>query len=239
MSLEKVKLFIEQQKKFSHMQFAHLDVDLDQSKDDLFKWIVEQSNWPTLKIHVDIPLKDIQEEVLNCDKYWVEHRTEDSDGWESMCIHGQAVDFTGGYNEEQGEYGWTELTEVCPRTTEWLQDSWGPNSIGFKDFKRVRFMKLKPNGYIMPHQDFQQRKLSAFNISITEPVGHEFAQEQAGLVPWEEGDVRLMDIGRLHSLYNSGTEDRVHIIVHGTYNAITVNSIIKSFKIEQNKFINA
>ena len=76
---------------------------------------------------------------------------------------------------------------------------------------------------------------SAFNISIQEPEGHEFAQDDAGLVPWQEGDIRMIDIGRLHSLRNTGTEDRIHMIIHGQYSGKTVQDIIDSFRLESNK----
>lgn len=231
MLLDTVNTFINNQKQnYTHMQFAKHDIDWTMPKQDLFDWIQNESNWPTLKMNTPFPLEDVKQELLQLDKYWVPHRDNDSDGWESMCIHGQSADHTSGWTDELPDYYWTEISNECPLTVQWLQDVWT-----FRGYDRVRFMKLKPGGYIAPHQDKPQRKLSAFNISIHEPEGHEFAQDDAGLVPWQEGDIRMIDIGRLHSLRNTGTEDRVHMIIHGQYSGKTVQDIIDSFRIESNK----
>ena len=53
------------------------------------------------------------------------------------------------------------------------------------------------------------------NFAITNPPGIEFAMEDAGLVPWQPGDVRAIDIGRLHAVKNTSNENRIHMIVHG------------------------
>ena len=79
-------------------------------------------------------------------------------------------------------------------------------------------MLLKPGGYIKPHKDFETRRLAAYNVAITNPPGVEFALEEAGLVPWQPGDVRAIDIGRLHAVRNNSNEDRIHMIVHGHHN---------------------
>lgn len=226
--------FIKECKNYDHMQFANTIENIDDlPRGELFHWIQNKSNWASLKIHAYFPLADIQKEVIDCHRFWVKHRGFESDGWESMCVHGQSLEHTGGYTESLGDYHWTELAEHCPKTVKWLKEYWG-----FSSYDRVRFMKLKPGGFIRPHQDSPNRKLTAFNLSIIEPsYGHEFAMEEAGLIPWQEGDIRLIDIGRKHSLVNNGTEDRIHMIIHGRYGPNTLNFINDSFKIEHEKLL--
>lgn len=225
-----VDQFIDKQKTYSHLEFAKYDIDWSLNKQELFEWIQTKSNWPTLKLNCEFPLQAVKEELKNLDEHWVAHRDNDSEGWESMCIHGQSATHTSGWTDDLPDYGWTEVADKCPRTVDWLKNTWS-----FREYHRVRFMKLKPGGYIAPHQDRPDRNLTAINISIHEPVGHEFALEDAGTVPWREGDIRLIDIGRKHSLRNTGTEDRIHMIIHGKYSGQTVQDIIDSFRIESNK----
>lgn len=226
--------FIKDCKKHQHLQYAKTNIDFEKlDAASAFNYVQNKSNWPSLKIHVDFPLQDIQKEVSDASDLWVTHRSFESDGWESMCIHGQSLEHTEGYNEELGDYHWTELAQRCPITVKWLKEDWA-----FRSYDRVRFMKLKPGGFIKPHQDHPQRKLTAFNISIFEPAeGHEFGMEEANIIPWKEGDIRLIDIGRKHSLVNHGSEDRIHMIIHGRYGPSTTKNIVNSFRIEQEKLL--
>ena len=111
------------------------------------------------------------------------------------------------------KFHWTELSEQCPETTKWFKTQWP-----FTDYDRVRFMLIEPGGFIQPHADYDERRMAAFNIAVSNPPGVDFAMEEAGCIPWEPGDVRAIDIGRKHAVVNNGTEDRIHMIVHGKFN---------------------
>ena len=188
------------------------------------KWIEQNSNTPTLKMNIAVPhLEEMAKEANEVIVDSVKHRGNTHPGWESITLHGQSSTHTQPkeYYIEQGEftlencppYDWTSIADKCPATVDWLKTNWH-----YHRFHRVRFMLLKPDGYIKPHQDYNTRRLAAYNFAVTNPPGVDFAMEEAGLVPWQPGDVRAIDIGRLHAVKNNSSQDRIHMIVHGNPN---------------------
>lgn len=179
-------------------------------------WIISKSNCPSLKLDIEFPYEKVLEECNAQYHQFVKHRGPQHPGWSSMCIHGQGVQYTDPpkeYPDVDAEFHWTELSEQCPETTKWFKTQWP-----FTDYDRVRFMLIEPGGFIQPHADYDERRMAAFNIAVSNPPGVDFAMEEAGCIPWEPGDVRAIDIGRKHAVVNNGTEDRIHMIVHGKFN---------------------
>ena len=180
------------------------------------EWICKHANLPSLKLRVPIPrLEEMAQEAEALLDRYVDHRGDIHPGWSSICIHGAGATITNDWRApeynftEQPEYKFTEIADQCPATVEWIKQYWT------KDLARVRFMLLAPGGYIRPHNDYDGRELNAINVAITNPPGVEFAMEDAGLIPWKQGDVRAIDIGRQHSVRNLGDQNRIHMIIHG------------------------
>ena len=181
-------------------------------------WICTESGTPSLKLDIpDLPVNDILNESLNAAEYYAKQRDHRMPGWYSMAIHAQAnnmhyTDHPKNYPSDAPQtYGWTPLADKCPITTEWFKDvwPWSPN------LTRIRFMLLKPGGYIRVHSDTGKGnwELLNYNIAITNPETCWFAQEQANTIPWEPGDIRLIDVGRDHCVYNESNQERLHMIV--------------------------
>lgn len=201
---------------------------------NLVRWIMEQSHVATLLLDLEIPHAEMLAEAKSQDHRFVKHRGSSSPGWSSMAIHGTAVEDTapkealiakGKYTEETcPEYGWTELADKCPVTKQWLE------SLEFTLFKRVRFMKLDPGGWIDPHADTNVPGLHAWNIALNNPEGHKFVMDGYGYVPWKPGQMRGVDISKTHSVINTGTEPRIHMIIHGHYGEKFVDIICRSYK---------
>ena len=76
-------------------------------------------------------------------------------------------------------------------------------------------MLIEPGGYILPHQDQDERCLGPINISIYNPIGCEFRYKNYGTVPFTNGSAFMIDIGQKHSVWNRSNEQRLHIIAHG------------------------
>ena len=221
--LAKVLDFIQECKQHEH--YAYIESppeaysywkEIRQTRQLYFKWIMKHSNCPSLRLSIDIPHREILAEAENANEYFVKHRGNNHPGWESMTLHGQGIHYTDNikqYPDAPQEYNWTELTKYCPITTEWFKDVW-PNS---GNMQRVRFMMLRPGGWITPHQDLDRREISAFNIALSNPEGCEFAMEDANIIPWKPGDVRGIDVGRKHCVYNGSNQDRIHMIVHDNW----------------------
>ena len=190
-------------------------------------WVMEGSNCPSLKLDLDFPAQTVLDECMAVYDQFVKHRGEMHPGWSSMCIHGQGVQYTDPpkeYPEVDAEFHWTELSEQCPETTKWFKVNFP-----FTEYHRLRFMLLEPGGYIQQHQDFDKRRLAAFNIAVSNPPGVDFAMEEAGCIPWEVGDVRAIDIGRQHAVVNNSNEDRIHMIVHGKWNQNFKSLLCRSY----------
>lgn len=198
------------------------------------RWITDNSNLPSLKCSIEVPYKEMYAEGAQHLEDFVKHRGSFNPGWSSYAVHGQGAIYTqphdyyikeGMFTEEtMPPYDWTEIADSCPVTVEWLKDTWP-----FKKYKRVRFMLLEPNGYIMPHSDFKERRLAAFNVALNNPDGVEFYMEDAGMIPFQPGEARAIDIGRNHAVINRGTENRIHMIIHGLWDDNFEEMINQSF----------
>lgn len=216
--------FITRTSNYSHYEFINKDISEFanwRNDNNLFykyvDFILNKSDCPTLKIDYEIPYEDMYNEAISNWHRLVPHRVNDGLGWKSMCIHGTKTEETNtwetaSYNySSQPTHTWTDLADTCPKTKEWLM------SFPCVNYQRVRFMILEPGGYITVHRDKDYRKISAINIALNNPENFYFYMEDAGHVPWNPGDIRLIDNGRYHALKNNGKDYRVHFIIHADW----------------------
>jgi hypothetical protein len=112
--------------------------------------------------------------------------------------------------KEEPDYKWTQLSEQCPKTTKFFKEDFPHLS-----YKRLRFMWIEPGGYILPHQDDEERCLSPINVSIYNPKDCNFRYKNYGNIPYTNGSAFLIDVGQPHSVWNKSNEARLHIIAHG------------------------
>tara|TARA_B100001248_G_scaffold150042_1_gene112519 strand:- start:5870 stop:6526 length:657 start_codon:yes stop_codon:yes gene_type:complete len=189
----------------------------DYNGKDIWDWLSEDTTVPYVRLDLDIPWQEIHKEALAIKDKCVIHREHEGDGtWRSICIHGIDAEYTNawmyydGKFKEEPEYKWTWVSEKCPITTEFFK-----NKFPYKNYKRLRFMWVEPDGYILPHQDDQERCLNPVNISIYNPKDCEFRYKNWGTVPFVNGSAFLVDIGQPHAVWNRSSEARLHIIAHG------------------------
>lgn len=205
-------------------------------------WILNRSYIPYLSLDLEsVPYNSMLEEAKALDDLYVKHRSRDSFGWASLCIHGITSQHTDHYavyskykdlNNDQVPYSWTEIKERCPNTVNFFQ-----NVFPFNVYHRIRFMRLNPGGYILPHSDSSDLGLRAINLSLNNPLGCKFVFENIGALPFSNnGSIFLVANGYCHSVWNRSNISRYHIIVHGYsttpdyYNLVTksYNSLIPS-----------
>lgn len=194
-----------------------------------------------LKSHLQFPKESLNEvlQVYN-EGYFVRHRGSDSEGWLSCAIHGwgtkgkaewhRTMNPSGyGFTEEEVQYGWTELEEICPRTKEFLQDNFDTSKM-----RRARFMLLEPNGNIKEHTDGEGRNIySAINVAITQPENCYLRRtDTLEEVPFQPYEMYYYDNRVPHEAKNNSTENRFHFIIHGYSNEQGYNNFIKSFENE-------
>ena len=216
---------------------SKLDFQVECKEDLTAEWILNKSHIPYLSLSLtDVPYRDMLAEAGSLDSLFVEHRSNDSQGWSSLCIHGISSQHTDHYavypeyahlTNDTVPYDWTEIKHRCPVTVEYFK-----NLFPYNVYHRIRFMKLDPGGYILPHSDSSDLSLRAVNLSLNNPVGCNFVFEKYGIVPFNNsGSAFLVANGYKHSVWNLSHEPRYHIIVHGY--AITksfYDLVVKSYK---------
>lgn len=176
------------------------------------------------------------EEARKLESFFVEHRENDSQGWKSLCIHGLSTEktrdchFYGYKNESEVPYTWTEQSALAPQLVNWLQqllrEDW------FKKFYRVRYMWLKPGGYIHFHTDrsIAEKRLGPLNIALNMPENCHWIFKDYGPVPFCAGDAIAVDVSNYHGVWNNSDQDRIHIIIHGEYGAKYFDAISTASK---------
>lgn len=220
-----INTFFDQNKNIKHNSEARsIPVRFKEWRNDdnlcekLFHWIRFESNAASLKLDINTDIAEVVQEVTSRQFLGIPHRQESSSGWRSIVLHGISSIMSKpphsyvelGIDDVELVEQWTDVCKIFPKTMNWIT-----NNIPFTEFSRIRIMILDPGGYIAPHKDFSQRLLGGgLNIALTNPAGVKFCLEEGGLVPWKEGDVRMIDIGRLHSVKNTSNETRIHILAY-------------------------
>ena len=180
---------------------------------------------PYLSLKLDGPWKQMLAEAQALDHMFVGHRdTEGSNGWSSLCVHGlgaQKTDAPNSYPEYQGidyddlPFDWTEIATSCPVTVDYFR-----NTFPYARYDRLRFMRLAPGGYIVPHNDSNLHSLFAVNISLNNPDGCEMVLEDIGVVPFSNnGGAIAFNNSHNHMVWNQSLTPRYHMIIHGTWDS--------------------
>lgn len=201
----------------------------------------KNSDWPWLPVEFDADFSSMLEECRRNDHLFVGHRQKDQhlsyshQGWSAITLHGINSQATENYDqygyssEEAAGYHWTKVCDLFPKCVEFLK------SLGYTKYSRVRIMKLRAGGYIMPHVDGPGRIFGPLNIAINNPKGCGFYFKNAGKVPFEQGQGFFLDIGQEHIVWNQSTEDRYHFIVHGQPGIALQQKVYNQFKNKYDK----
>jgi hypothetical protein len=177
------------------------------------------TDWPYAPVTVKLDTAQVNRELDKLQYFFVPHREHDKinsyghEGWEALTLHGLDYDKTENYDRyghtSEAAYRWTEVCEYAPYIVETIK------RLPYASFGRVRIMRLKPGGYIMPHVDGPGKIFGPVNLPLTQPQGCRFVFKDIGTVPFKPGHGFMLDIGREHCVVNESNEDRYHIIIHG------------------------
>jgi len=207
---------------------------------DVIEWCRLRDIW-YLKIDLEIPDACIQEAQAVYDEgFFVDHRYgvgQAGEGWASTSIHSfvrKDAPNTGlgwhhtknpsghGLTEDNVKWGWTEVAEVAPETKRWLED------FPHKTYRRCRFMLLKPQGIIAPHNDREPERFApdkrrtiagAVNLAFYQPDNCYLRRaDTKEELPFENCTGFWFDNGVNHEAYNGSNENRFHFIIHGGSN---------------------
>lgn len=197
---------------------------MNKSNYEIADWLLNKSNFSWLELDIDFDLSAWKAETQAAE--YVNHRDNNHRGWNSSCIHGIDVDKTGawtnyGYQrEEDVPYQWTRISKNTPN----IKKFW--ESFPYEHYRRIRFMELKPGGYISPHSDAPgnlpgENNLDMLefgvpiNIAIIHPDKCFMFLEGHGIVPFKEGKAFIINIRNIHSVINNSKIPRIHLIAHG------------------------
>ena len=164
-------------------------------------------------MNFDVPVKQILTEYELIKDSLVVHRPEDGHkDWCAVTLYGFDSDKTNSHWEYDRRKKRPEITDIgdrCPRTIEWVK------SLPYARIDDVRFLVIKPKGYITKHIDVPERNwLEPLNICLSYPAGNKFVlnNKQVDYVP---GMPLVLNIHYEHYVENNSDEERVHLLVHG------------------------
>jgi len=176
---------------------------------------------PYIELDIQFDLEKWFAESKIAEPYLVKHREgQNHNGWNSCCIHGIDVDKTGIWHQYcniEPEYNWTSLSTKTPN----IKQFW--EQFPFEKLARVRFMQVESHGYVEPHNDTPPGDtiinmidhLVPVNIAIDHPDNCYMTLGNHGIVPWKNGDVKIVNITNDHSVINFSDKPRMHLIAHG------------------------
>lgn len=114
----------------------------------------------------------------------------------------------------------SEISQKAPFTTNFINTFLGKNII----FHRAQANLLTAGGWISPHVDDigndalkykmggKPGQLCTLNIAISHPAGSQLYIKNCGNVPFKPGDAYLIDVTRIHGVYNP-TSYRYHLVI--------------------------
>jgi hypothetical protein len=222
---------------------SHLTTDIEKAA-----WILNQSNFGWIELALGLDLSGFQLEAINAGPYFVPHREDDDNtGWNSTCIHGIDTHCTGawtnyGYTDEADvPYKWTDLAHRTPAIKSFWQRTFPADN-----YRRIRFMELKPNAAITPHSDMPGRLPGEagmdmldfgvpVNIAVIHPEDCHMVLEGYGTVPFKEGKAFIVNIRHFHTVVNMSSQSRIHVIGHpfgyGNNKEKFASLIVKSYEL--------
>jgi hypothetical protein len=224
---------------------------LTMSDEEIALWILQGGAGPWLELDLPINCSHFLDEYNQVSDMFVPHRDGSTgegthQGWEACTLHGITWDKTNvwetyGYGSEP-IYQWTEAGRYCKKIRDFFE------SLPCENLARVRFMKLKGNGWISPHNDKPDADMNwdyifehplPINIAVDHPHNCHMIVKDNGIVPFANGKAFLINIFNDHSVINWSSKDRIHIIGHllvgnrkADYCAMLANSYRKQYVLQ-------
>lgn len=180
------------------------------------EWLVKQKDIGWFKLDIDIDIDKWKTELTSVEQFYVNHRYHQGhQGWQGCSIHGLSSNSTESTNF--GNFDWTEISNLTPSITNFWK-----NYFPVQGYKRLRFMKLSPGGFVDIHNDLPDggkfedldplRQTLSINLAVVHPDNCNMIIEGCGTVPWQEGSAFIINITKNHCLVNNSNKDRIHMI---------------------------
>jgi len=169
-----------------------------------------------LKLDIPFPYEEMLKEAKALRHRFIPHRDGESNGWESLTLHGLGEDKTGSWMDYGYTSGadagkdmhWTPAADECHVTKKFFL-----NHFPSKKYGRVRFMLLRAGGHIGLHSDSSIPLVENINMVLSNPKECEWKWGDGEVFDMTPGSAYAVNIHYMHSVYNNSNEDRYHIIV--------------------------
>lgn len=170
--------------------------------------------WVELK-RLKVPFREIFNEYVSAGekiKFYHHPRGNLNKGWLAHTLYGYGEDKTLSYLEYRNlkyKRYWSPSIKYFQKTYDFIK------SLSYKQLYDVRFLLLKPGGYIYPHIDTQMMCLAPLNIAIHFPENCFFKFKDFGYLPITTGKAFVVNIGYEHGVLNLSNEARLCLYIHG------------------------
>ena len=168
----------------------------------------------TIEPNTPIPLQEFLEEIQGLDFY--EHGAPRGDGWCAVSVYGideEKTDHPEKYGIADPINRWC-LEDKAPKITKYFKEQ---QFFKGMEYKRIRIMRLDPQGIIRPHSDQKKNSLgNAINIELGPKPGNFVIlgkKKRIGLDNWA-GRTYLFNNHFYHMVTNTSDQYRYQIIVH-------------------------
>jgi len=174
-----------------------------------------------------IPVEEFLEEIENLNFY--EHGGDRGNGWSAVTLYGMDEEKT----DHPSKYGITKpilkwcLEEKAPLLTKYFKNNFFD---GLK-YKRIRIMRLDPNGVIRPHSDNYNNSLyNALNVELgpKTPKWSMLVKGSTQNLHLYPGRVYLFNNYFYHTVMNESDQYRYQIIVHLDHIENSLETLIRS-----------
>lgn len=161
------------------------------------------------------PAQEIFSEYLASNKkiqFYRHNRGQLNKGWLAHTLYGYGENRTLSYLEYRNtslKRHWSQSIRYFPKTCAFIK------KLPYTQLYDVRFLLLKPGGYIYPHTDTQSMCLDPLNIAIHFPDNCFFKFKKFGYLPISTGKGFIINIGYEHSVLNLSKKSRLHLVIHG------------------------
>jgi hypothetical protein len=181
------------------------------------EYLVSESKY--LKLDIDVPFAEMLNEAQSLRDLFIPYRQDDYEnrGWHSLPLIGlsskdpyawDVYDYKDA-REAAKNIKWTEISDMCPKTSMWLREVYPSCSYG-----RVRFMLLEAGGSIDFHRDTTHSILAAINVALSNHPNCYWLWKNGERMSFKPGDAYAMNLSYEHSVVNDSDEDRYHLIIH-------------------------
>ena len=178
--------------------------------------IKRSSSLPWIELtQLKVPAKEIFSEYLSSNKkmqFYHHNRGQLNKDWLAHTLYGYGENKTLSYLEYRNtplKRHWSQSIRHFPKTRAFIKE------LPYTQLYDVRFLLLKPGGYIYPHKDTQSMCLDPLNIAIHFPNNCYFKFKEFGYLPISTGKGFIINIGYEHSVLNLSKESRLHLVIHG------------------------